>query len=525
MTSFHGNRIGTRTADSTGPASAAIAAVLTLTVAGLTARLLGLGPVDDAFISLRYATNWAGGLGLSFNPGETVEGYTNFLWVALETVAIRLGADPVAAMQTLGWLSLAALAWVLALFLERFVLPGRSLLAALGATAIALHPSLIGWAAAGMESCLYAALVLLCLLVALSGTGAPRAATVGVIVALTAMTRPEAVALVPVLASVVWLRRRQLLEVGWVLAGFTLVYGVYFVARWAHFGYLLPNTFYAKLDYGNVPLLQRGVLYLWDFVQGSPVVVALALLAAVMAHRAPRWVQATAMAAGAQMLFVLWEGGDHFAMFRFLVPVIPLLGVLALYPVVRVTANWSRPASSSASAAFAVIVLIAVSSLPITRQIKRDDLPGMTQLTRLQLESQLAREWSAMGKWLATTAPENSSLLTVAIGAIGYFSEMTIVDPHGLIDPVIAHQTRTLGTGYAGHEKFDTEYVLAKRPSYVLLANRITQVPLPSSRLPDDVWGSFNQEILANPGFDALYDYRPSEMARGQYINLHVSKE
>ena len=392
MTSFHGNRIDTRTAsDSAGLASAAIAAVLALVVAGLTARSLGLGPVDDAFISLRYATNWARGLGLSFNPGETVEGYTNFLWVALETAAIRLGADPVAAMQTLGWLSLAGLAWVLALFLQRLVVPGRSLLATLGATAIALHPCLIGWAAAGMESCLYAALVLLCLLVALSCTGVPKAVTVGVILALAAMTRPEAVALVPVLASVVWLRRRQLLEVGWVLAGFTLVYGVYFLARWTHFGYLLPNTFYAKLDYGNVPLLQRGVLYLWDFVQASPVVVVLALLATAMARRAPLWVQAAAMTAGAQMLLVLWEGGDHFAMFRFFVPVIPLLGVLALYPVVRVAENWSRPASSSASAVFAVILLVVLSSLPITRQIKRDDLLGRTQLTRLQVESQLAR--------------------------------------------------------------------------------------------------------------------------------------
>ena len=127
-----------------------------------------------------------------------------------------------------------------------------------------------------------------------------------------------------------------------------------------------------------------------------------------------------------------------------------------------------------------------------------------------------------MGKWLATAAPENSSLLTVAIG---YFSEMTIIDPHGLIDPVIAHQTRTLGTGYAGHEKFDTEYVLAKRPSYLLLFSRITQVPFPASRLPDGVWGAFNQEVLTNPGLTELYDYRPAEMARGQYINLHVSKE
>ena len=36
---------------------------------------------DDAFISFRYARNLLEGQGLAFNPGERVEGYTNFLWV------------------------------------------------------------------------------------------------------------------------------------------------------------------------------------------------------------------------------------------------------------------------------------------------------------------------------------------------------------------------------------------------------------------------------------------------------------
>lgn len=34
---------------------------------------------DDAFISFRYARNLLEGHGLVFNPGEYVEGYSNFL--------------------------------------------------------------------------------------------------------------------------------------------------------------------------------------------------------------------------------------------------------------------------------------------------------------------------------------------------------------------------------------------------------------------------------------------------------------
>ncbi len=36
---------------------------------------------DDAFISFRYVRNLLEGHGLVFNPGEHVEGYSNFLWV------------------------------------------------------------------------------------------------------------------------------------------------------------------------------------------------------------------------------------------------------------------------------------------------------------------------------------------------------------------------------------------------------------------------------------------------------------
>ncbi|MCX7840525.1 MAG: hypothetical protein N2559_13895, partial [Anaerolineae bacterium] len=44
---------------------------------------LGTDAVDDAYISFRYAQNALRGHGLVFNPGERVEGFTNFLWTAL----------------------------------------------------------------------------------------------------------------------------------------------------------------------------------------------------------------------------------------------------------------------------------------------------------------------------------------------------------------------------------------------------------------------------------------------------------
>ncbi len=57
---------------------------------------------DDAFISFRYAKNFINGYGLVFNPGEYVEGYTNFLWTLLIAFGLKLNFSPIIFSYLLG---------------------------------------------------------------------------------------------------------------------------------------------------------------------------------------------------------------------------------------------------------------------------------------------------------------------------------------------------------------------------------------------------------------------------------------
>src|SRR5262249_1274652 len=100
-----------RSAGDALPRSGATAAAAAILILGLT-HIFILGFVcDDAFISYRYGANLAHGLGPVYNPGERVEGYSNFLWMILSATVIRLGGEPqrwmpaasaVAALMTLG---------------------------------------------------------------------------------------------------------------------------------------------------------------------------------------------------------------------------------------------------------------------------------------------------------------------------------------------------------------------------------------------------------------------------------------
>ena len=68
--------------------------------------------VDDALITLRYAQNFLSGHGLSFNPGEIVEGFTNLGHLVLVIGLGSLGLDLVTASRLVGLLgALAAVVW------------------------------------------------------------------------------------------------------------------------------------------------------------------------------------------------------------------------------------------------------------------------------------------------------------------------------------------------------------------------------------------------------------------------------
>ena len=58
--------------------------------------------IDDAYITFRYANNLAAGNGLTYNPPEQLEGYTNFLLVVILALGVKVGISPPLLSQLLG---------------------------------------------------------------------------------------------------------------------------------------------------------------------------------------------------------------------------------------------------------------------------------------------------------------------------------------------------------------------------------------------------------------------------------------
>ncbi|UCE59072.1 MAG: hypothetical protein JSU63_16705 [Phycisphaerales bacterium] len=504
--------------------SALVAAGVTYAVTVLAASRFELTPLDDAFISARYALNWASGYGLCFNPPERVEGYTNFLLVALEAAAIRAGLDPLEFAVAVGRASLACLAGLVALFSAKRVFRRRHLLATAAGVLLASNPVLVCWANSALESCLYALLLLQSAMLLLNARTWGRVACSAMLLVLASMTRPEAVALAPVM---ILLARRRCRPTRAAIV-YTAILGVGFLTYWAlrglYFSDPFPNTFYAKLDYGNMSLLKRGLHYLADAACAAPLLTILVLIALPIMRGAPRWVRGFLLIAAVQALVIVYEGGDHFAMFRFMVPVLPFVSLVALYPCSYALKRFRASHVLAGAATLVALGAIASSSLIVWKQTVRQEEQKVTHLKQFTSECRHARDWASIGRRLRQDAAKGESVCTVAIGALGYYSGMTVIDPHGIIDRRIAKKRTRLGTGYPGHEKYDVDYVLSRRPGYILLVHVLTPRPVAERALNLMVWGQFNRDLLDHPSLREEYRYEVIEIG-GRYLNLFVRRD
>lgn len=270
---------------------------------------------DDAYISFRYARNLLEGHGLVFNPGEWVEGYTNFSWV-LEVAALwAAGLDPAtgsivlsAAWTVVTVVATGALAWRLARPDLAVALFGSLVL-------VATERSMAVWATSGLETRQFSALVALALLaVTFEGTAAALATSLAL--ALAELTRPEALllfALVAGLRGFDVLRARRWAELVALPAPFATIVGAHLLWRHHTYGMWVPNTYVAK---ATEPWWDLG----WPYLGCAAIEAGLYLIGplALVGFARRAWLdRRLAWLAGPLCIgvFVPWLarlGGDHF---------------------------------------------------------------------------------------------------------------------------------------------------------------------------------------------------------------------
>ena len=116
--------------------------------------------VDDAYISYRYAENFAKGDGLVFNKGEYVEGYTNFLWLVINAAFMKAKLAPEWTSNMIGITS-GALILVIAVVWGARSMGWRSPLVWIAPLCLAVNRTFCAWSTSGLEHQFFSLLLFL----------------------------------------------------------------------------------------------------------------------------------------------------------------------------------------------------------------------------------------------------------------------------------------------------------------------------------------------------------------------------
>ena len=425
-------------------------AVALVVYALLTAHFAWL--CDEAFVSFRYADNWVAGRGLRFNPGESppVEGYSNFLWVVLGALVELVGGEQARCMPWISALCGAGLLVVLAVALRRGLGLGG------GATSLALvtlaaSVPFAGWGTGGLETMLFAGLFfLLFVLVVLEPTGVP-VLSAGLVGLALALVRVEGTFWALGLGVLGWLARRWRGErEGWAVVGMLAIVAAgawaWWIARYLYYGQPWPSTVHVEAG-SSVERLASGARYVATFALTwlTPLLVLAALPSALARGRRKLALPALACLVG------LWGyavavGGDSMALGRLLVPGLAfqalLFGCLAADLERRRATRWLAPLLAAAHVALGLAAGFGHDLVPrsvLERLSFRGDgevLHGGLEQWRAVREATAER--TTLARLLAESTTPGESLASGSIGAVGYYTDLVILDASGRIPADLA---------------------------------------------------------------------------------------
>ncbi len=437
---------------------------------------------DDAYISFRYARNLVDGHGLVFNPGDRVEGYTNFLWTVLSAVPLAQGAeDPLPFMHRAGrffWFG----SYALLLAFGSFLAFRGITTAPLAAAPLIAHWSYNQWFLSGMETPMVSFLFLLVLVVfALQDIKrASLAAVFGFSSVLLMLARPDSawfligLAVAGLVCHRSWFVDREFWR-RWVpsfLAPVVMIWVPYMAWRLIYYGDLLPNTYYAKAAYN--PAYERG----WEFVAKyfelysfAPFLLVLPIAALMTRDPVVRRFLAGSLFGGAAVFFYVIRLGGDFMEWRFLNPItgVLLAGIgVGFYVIGHGLVRWvlSRGKRSEgpdrawvAAPTAAAGIACAVYGISLLYQVAQaghrphrlDVIVGQETIPSLQKYALPEYAWMEIGRRCKELFPADTTIATTAAGMIPFFAELPTLDLHGLTDreiarvPIAASTPRRMG--------------------------------------------------------------------------------
>jgi hypothetical protein len=421
--------------------------------------------VDDAYITFRYAYNLVEYGQLTFNPGhDPIEGYTGVMLPLIIALSFKLGIPPKIAAQILGVGS-----FLLVLFLF------DRLASMLGAKIALRLPFLwiLGTAAflyvhvfSGLETMLFTALLLgvALQLYRLLDTRTPsfvQHSSTALSLLILSLCRPEGAVysfiVICILVGNSILRWKSFRPVAAILLFFILPGTLYFLWRWTYYGYMLPNTFYAKLsEHISGGTLYSALAFFKRYLLLPTLGVAVAwisffdeIIYTIRTKRLKFTAIANLLIIGSFLTFSLFVIGHYSRTnltmnfsYRFFTPFYPtaLLVLVWLLSIAidTIKSNMRKRPYKYKLISITFFLLFLIQSTYNFISLHMKEIPFTSDYKKL-----LSEMHHEAGLFLRVRVPQSEWLIVhIDAGAIPYYSRLNTIDFGGLNDEYIAHNKK-----------------------------------------------------------------------------------
>ncbi len=491
---------------------------------------------DDAFISLRTASNILDGFGPRWNVAERVQAFTHPLWLVALTAAHAVTSEPFYSTLYLSWL--VSCAAVICLVFGR---PGGHAEVLVGLCLMLCSRSFVDFSTSGLENPLTHLLIALFAVQWLHPTPSDgRYRRLALLAGLAGCNRLDTVALFApaLIAGFPRDRMRGFAALAWGAAPL-LAWEAFSVF---YYGFPFPNTAYAKLSTGFAGDQHRtleGARYFLTALEQDPLTLGtMALSLACAAHRKDRprlWL----LCGSALYLGYTFAIGGDFMEGRFLSA--PFFVAVACLT----SSRWLGHRGAWAVAALAVVAAVASSKpLPWLTGAGYGDLSMLKALNAYGIHDERFaffltlsltnahvhhpddrdHPWSGAGHALRARAerdPSDRVQLGAAIGVAGYYAgpDVHMVDRWALADPLLA-RLPALG-GAVGH--FTRAVPAGYVESLITGTNRIPDPRL--ARFYDDLKRVVRGPLLSGERWRAIWNLTTGKHARAvdayAYVRAH----
>ncbi len=466
---------------------------------------------DDPGISFRYAANLFEGKGLAYNPGERVEGYSNFGYVlftgGLYKCMAMFCADARPYLVIAAKIAnlLASLGTLLLCYgFSRIILKQEAWKGVLVALLVASNGAFAINTASPLETATYTLLLMLLTwfiahLASTAGTPLRRGPFVaGIVLALVfSIWRIDA----PLLLGACFVAyfvlrggRLQRRDMGMFGAWFA-VYAGYTLFRYLYFGQWLNNPYYAKVDVHFATQLQTQYTNVYFTHLGDNAYLFLLLFFLAVACDYRRYLL-PGMLVVAQWAYIARVGGDWMTGFRFWAPLTPQICLLLVSvidrPFKQCPARWERLLKVIIVGGLAAWWLgsgIAVYQLGARQPGRIWRQPDVCSVAGLNPYWETAQ-------WIRSHVKDDALMVISEGGYVPFLTGLTTIDTYGLCNRELAAIEGTRGRlGLKMHWKHDdpaTQYVLSRKPDIIVRGPQEVAAPC--------LWDRFDRVAICDGG-------------------------